>query len=180
MVSGAGKQGAMLNTYLAYGQWANRILIDRLADLPETLLDAPQPVVFGSIRRTYHHLLVIAQVWQAHLLGRAHGYTSRDPGNPPPMAQIAAELAALDAWFLDYGAALDAEAQSQVVPFTFIGGGPGAMTRVAILMHVVNHATYHRGHLVAMLNAAGISMANSDMPVFLTAPAELAGPSAMR
>jgi uncharacterized damage-inducible protein DinB len=42
------------------------------------------------------------------------------------------------------------------------------MTREAILMHVVNHATYHRGHIVAMLNGAGITLPNSDMPVFLT------------
>lgn len=171
MAAGTGKPDAMLQTYLAYGQWANRIVMNRLSDLPDALLDAPQPVVFGSIRRTYHHMLVIAQVWQAHLLGRAHGHTSRDPGHPPPMARIGAELAALDAWFLDYGAELDADARAQMVPFTFIGGGDGAMTREAILMHVVNHATYHRGHIVAMLNGAGISMANSDMPVFLTAPA---------
>jgi len=159
---------AMLNTYLAYGQWANRIVMDGLAGLPDELLDAPQPIVFGSIRRTFHHLLVIGQVWQAHLLGRPHGYTSRSPGNPPPMAMMGAALAELDAWFVAYGAGLDAAARAQSVPFTFIGGGEGAMTREAILTHVVNHATYHRGHIVAMLNGAGVSLPNSDMPVFLT------------
>lgn len=164
----AGKPGFMLNTYLAYGQWANRIVIDGLLGLPDALLDAPQPVVFGSIRRTFHHLLVIAQVWQAHLLGRPHGYASRDPGNPPPMAEMGATLAHIDAWLVDYGAGLDAAALAQSVAFTFIGGGDGAMRREEILLHIVNHATYHRGHIVAMLNGAGVSLPNSDMPVYLT------------
>lgn len=158
----------MLNTYLAYGQWANRIVIEGLAGVSDAVLDAPQPVVFGSIRRTWHHVMVIARVWQAHLLGQPHGYHSRDPGDPPPMAQIGAALSGLDAWFCDYGAGLDERARAAPVKFTFIGGGAGVMSREAILTHVVNHATYHRGHIVAMLNAAGISLPNSDMPVFLT------------
>lgn len=161
--------GLMLNTYLSYGQWANRIVIDGLSGLSDAVLDARQPVVFGSIRRTFHHLLVIGQVWRAHLLGQNHGYTSRSPGNPPPMEEMASALAELDAWLVDYGAGLDADALNEGVAFTFIGGGDGVMTRAQILLHVVNHATYHRGHIVAMLNGAGISLPNSDMPVFLTA-----------
>jgi uncharacterized damage-inducible protein DinB len=84
---------------------------------------------------------------------------------------MASALAELDAWFVNYGAGLDADALNESVAFTFIGGGDGVMTRAQILLHVVNHATYHRGHIVAMLNGAGISLPNSDMPVFLTAPA---------
>lgn len=51
--------------------------------------------------------------------------------------------------------------------FEFIGGGRGAMSRRDILLHVVNHATYHRGHVTAMLYQLGIAPPSTDLPVFL-------------
>jgi hypothetical protein len=56
---------------------------------PPALLEAPQAVVFGSILRTAHHGLLIGEVWRAHLLGTAHGHTSRNPADCPPLAEIA-------------------------------------------------------------------------------------------
>jgi len=160
----------MLSRLMAYGQWANGLLHAGLAPLAPGLLDAPQPVVFGSIARTAHHVLVIGEVWRAHLSGAVHGYTSRSPQHCPPLSEIATRQAALDAWLVEYAAGLSAQAQSELVRFAFIDGGEGAMTRAEILLHLVNHATYHRGHIVAMLNAAGVSLPSSDLPVFLTQP----------
>jgi len=53
------------------------------------------------------------------------------------------------------------------VHFTFIGGGDGVLSREDILLHVVNHATYHRGHITAMLNQMGVQPHATDLPVFL-------------
>lgn len=33
----------------------------------------------------------------------------------------------------------------------FVGGGEGAMSRMEILHHIVNHTTYHRGFVSDML-----------------------------
>jgi len=160
----------MLPRLMTYGQWANALLHAGLAPLSPALLDAPQAVAFGSIARTAHHILVIGEVWRAHLLGESHGYTSRNPDPCPPLREIAARQAALDAWLVEYAAGLSAQAHGEVVRFTFLDGGEGAMTRAEILFHFVNHATYHRGHIVAMLNAAGVSLPSSDLPVFLAQP----------
>jgi len=53
------------------------------------------------------------------------------------------------------------------VHFTFIGGGDGVLSREDILLHVVNHATYHRGHITAMLNQMGVQPQATDLSVFL-------------
>ena len=157
----------MIHRYLAYGQWANRLMHDALAQVPQAVLEAPQPVVFGSILRTAHHILAMAQVWQAHLLGREHGHATRSPQVCLPLQEIAEQQARIDQWAMDYAAAISPEALGELVPFTFIGGPDAAMHRADMLMHGVNHATYHRGHIWAMLNAAGHGMPASDMPVFL-------------
>jgi uncharacterized damage-inducible protein DinB len=54
-----------------------------------------------------------------------------------------------------------------VVRFPFLDGGEGEMSRAAILLHIANHATYHRGHIGAMLNAGGVRLPASDLPVYL-------------
>ena len=53
------------------------------------------------------------------------------------------------------------------VAFEFIGGGQGQMTRSDMILHVVNHATYHRGHVADMLYHMSVSPPTTDMPVFL-------------
>lgn len=154
----------MIARFVAYGQWANRLMMDGLARVPEAVLTAPQPVVFGSILRTAHHVLAMGEVWRAHLTGADHGYTSRSPDSCLPLADIAVRLGALDGWYADYVAG--APDLDEVVRFAFIDWGMGAMTRGEILLHVVNHATYHRGHIGAMLNGAGFGLPSSDLPVF--------------
>lgn len=156
----------MIVQMLAYGQWANGLLLDGLARLDNGLLDAPQPVVFGSIRLTAQHLMVMGEVWRANMLGLRHGVTSRNPSQPLPLDEIAARLRAVDAWALDYAPRADL---GESLRFDFIDGGSGAMARGMVLLHLVNHGTYHRGHIVAMLNGAGVCLPNSDLPVFLTA-----------
>ena len=73
----------------------------------------------------------------------------------------------MDIWYVDYSEALDAEGVSGIVHFEFIGGGQGAMTREEILLHVVNHGTYHRGHVAAMMYRDETPPPATDYPVYL-------------
>ena len=43
----------------------------------------------------------------------------------------------------------------------------GMFNPLSILLHVVNHTTYHRGHITAMLNQMGVQPQATDLPVFL-------------
>lgn len=130
--------------------------------------------------RTLHHAYAMDRVWQAHLLGQAHGYTTRNPAEHPPFEVLRQSQLAIDAWYVDYAESLDADALAEIVRFTFIGGGEGAMSRNDILLHVVNHTTYHRGHVADMLYQHAISPPTTDLPVFLTKKASLSEQSAGR
>jgi uncharacterized damage-inducible protein DinB len=54
-----------------------------------------------------------------------------------------------------------------VVRFTFVGGGEGAMTRGEMLLHVVNHTSYHRGFVAEMFYQVPARPPTTDLPVFL-------------
>src|ERR1700742_65341 len=90
-------------------------------------------------------------VWQAHLQGGAPGFVSRNPGICPPFAELRAAQAMLDAWYVEYATARSDTAAAEIVEFEFIGGGRGCLSRGDIILHVINHTTYHRGHIGDML-----------------------------
>lgn len=150
-----------------YKAWADERFLSAVSALPAAELVAPQPIVFGSLIRTLHHVCAMDHVWQCHLLGKPHGHTSRNPEQCPGMAKLARTQHDIDSWYIDYADAMTVRQASETIEFEFIGGGRGAMTRSDILLHVVNHTTYHRGHAAEMLYHFGVFPPATDLPVFL-------------
>jgi uncharacterized damage-inducible protein DinB len=157
-------------TLMRYKAWANELIFAAAAKLPEAELTAPRKIIFGNLLRTLNHVHAMDEVWRAHLEGRPHGYTTRNPDACPPLPELREAQGAMDAWFVDYAGSLEEPTQEEVVSFRFIGGGPGAMTRRDILLHVANHATYHRGNVASMMYQAGVPPPTTDLPVFLKRP----------
>ena len=157
---------SVLGKLVRYKAWANDLVFAALARLPEHELTAPRPIVFGSILRTLNHVYAMDQVWQANLEGRPHGFTTRNPPSSPPLHELRAAQSDIDAWYVSYAATLKDEDEEEPVRFTFIGGGPATLSRRDILLHVVNHGTYHRGNVAAMMYQAGATPPTTDLPVF--------------
>ena len=153
---------------MLYKAWANELVFAAAAKLPEAELTAPRKIVFGSMLRTLNHVYAMDEVWRAHLEGRPHGYATRNPEACPRLAELCAAQEAMDEWFVRYADSWFDE--EEMVNFRFIGGGPGAMTRRDILLHVANHGTYHRGNVASMMYQAGVTPPTTDLPVFLKRP----------
>ncbi len=154
----------MLSRYTA---WANARLFDALAALPPGEATARRNHGQHSMVGTLAHAWVVDRIWQAHLQGRAHGYSSRQPEVEPALSQLQQDQAALDRWYIAFADNLDAAAEAKVVDFRFVDGGAGAMRRGDMLLHVINHKTYHRGYVADMLYQAGCRPPVMDLPVFL-------------
>jgi Uncharacterized protein conserved in bacteria len=158
-----------VQTLSRYKAWASDLFLSVVASLPEPELVAPRPIIFGSIIRTLNHSYSMDYVWQSHLLGKPHGLTTRNPVDHPPIQNLVASQRQIDAWYVDYADSLSDDKLVEMVEFEFIGGGIGAMSRGDILLHVVNHSTYHRGHVADMLYHLSVSPPTTDLPVFLRA-----------
>lgn len=150
-----------------YKAWANELLYAAVARLPAQELIAPRPIVFGSMLRTLNHVYAMDRVWQAHLEGRSHGLATRNPDDAPPLDALRNAQREIDAWYVSYADSLGEAAHDETVRFTFIGGGAGRMTRHEILLHVVNHGTYHRGHVADMMYQMSVPPPTTDLPVYL-------------
>lgn len=152
---------------MRYKAWADDRLFATLSALPEQKLVAERKIVFGSILRTLNHVYAMDVVWKAHLEGKIHGFMTRNPENCPSFSEISSSQSRIDDWYIRYADSLSPEQSKEKVDFKFIGGGPGSMSRCDILLHVVNHTTYHRGHIGDMIYDVDAEPPTTDLPVFL-------------
>lgn len=156
-----------VRTLTRYNAWANNLIFDAVAALPEGEATKPRRSLFKNMVHMLNHNYVIDRIFQAHLEGREHGYAARNTPDHPPLGELWAAQQEIDAWYIGaYDAMSEAELDG-VVRFTFVGGGQGAMTRAEILLHVVNHTSYHRGFVAEMFYQVPARPPTTDLPVFL-------------
>ncbi|MBY8821811.1 DinB family protein [Sphingomonas colocasiae] len=162
-----GSASAMLRLLMRYKAWANEISYRHVMDLPEGEAERQRATRFGNIVHTLNHLHVVDEIFRAHLEGRPHGHVARNTDHPPPLADLWAAVQAMDRWYIAYADRLTDAAADEMVDFRFVDGGRGAMTRAEMLLHVVNHASYHRGFVSDMLYQLPSEPPANDLPVFL-------------
>jgi len=111
---------------------------------------------------------VIDLVWQAHLEGREHGFAARNTPGHPSLAELWRKQQVVDDWYIAWSERMSEAALGENVPFTLIGGNKGVMTRAEILLHIVNHTSYHRGFVADLFyQVPGARPPTTDLPVFL-------------
>ena len=154
-------------TLTRYNAWANGLIFDAVAALPEGEATKPRPSVFRNMVHTLNHNYVIDRIFQAHLEGRSHGYSARNTPEHPPLAELWRAQKDLDRWYVNWSDQISDAALDERVSFTFVGGGEGVMTRGEILQHLVNHTSYHRGFVAQMFYDVPARPPTTDLTVFL-------------
>jgi uncharacterized damage-inducible protein DinB len=150
-----------------YNAWANRLIFDAVAALPAGEATKPRQTLFKNMVHTLNHNYVIDRIFQAHLEGRSHGYAARNTPEPPPLEELWRAQQDVDAWYVDWSARVSAAQLDEAVRFSFVGGGEGAMTRMEILSHLVNHTSYHRGFVADMFYQVPARPPVTDLTVYL-------------
>lgn len=150
-----------------YKRWADRRLFDSLASLPPGEVNRERVSVFKNMIGTLNHIYVVDCIWQAHLEGRGHSFkTSHDllHSNLPELRLAQKDI---DNWYCKWTARQTDASLDKAVEFAFVSGESGTMSAGAMLMHVVNHASYHRGWVIQMYFEIPAMPPVTDMPVYL-------------
>jgi uncharacterized damage-inducible protein DinB len=150
-----------------YNAWANRVFFDAVSALPEGAATQPRQTLFKNIVHTLNHNYVIDSIFKAHLEGRPHGYTARNTTDTPALETLRSDQQALDQWYVTWSDAITDAALDEKVSFTFVGGGAGVMTRGQILLHLINHTSYHRGFAGDLFYQVPAKPPTTDLTVFL-------------
>ena len=150
-----------------YNRWANDLLFAAVGALPSGEATKPRVSLFKNMVHTLNHNYVIDRIFQAHLDRREHGYTARNTPEAPPLEELAHAQRSLDDWYIAWSDAIAPDALDERLDFAFIGGGHGAMTRGEMLLHIVNHTSYHRGFVADMFYQVPARPPVTDLTVFL-------------
>ena len=153
--------------FARYRAWADRLTYDAVAALPPGEAEKERPTLFRTIIGTLNHNYLIDRVWQAHIEGRDHGFGARNLILHAGLPELRDAQQAMNRWWIEWSAAQSVAGLTEPVRFRFIDGGEGVMARGAILLHVVNHASYHRGWVAEMFFQVPARNPATDLPVFL-------------
>ncbi len=156
-----------LLTLTKYKAWTNQLTFSTVSNLPDGEATKPRQTRFGNMVHTLNHVYVIDDIFKSHLLAIPHKYTARNTDTHPPVSVLWEKQKEMDQWYIDYVQHLSEDKFSEIVEFEFVDGGEGAMSRADIILHVVNHGTYHRGLISDMMYQVPTTIPTNDFTVYL-------------
>lgn len=156
----------MYHTLTQYNLWANKLICSYISEAGESKADKQLESSFPTIRKTLYHIWDAQVIWYKRL----HG----EPTNSWPSQNFNGTLEEAKNNFIQnseefvrFTENLDEKKAAATITYHSMDGTPFTNTVGEILMHVMNHGTYHRGQLITMLRAAGHSAVGStDMVRF--------------
>ena len=158
---------SLVHRMTAYMAWADDVMLKNAEHLLDAELTAPRGALFGSIAGTFDHTLVVGEIFRGHLEGRSHPHRTRYRDEALPYPDVARRLREINDYYVGQARKCTDAELAETITFEFVGGGDGAMTREDILLHLVNHATYHRGFVSTLLYPLNTKSAATDLTVFL-------------
>ncbi len=148
-----------------FNYWANRRVVAAVEALTPEQFTRELGSSFSSVRDTLAHILGVEWVWLERLQGRAPAAI--------PAASEYADIAVLRArWkevensFQQYIGHATESQLDEVVEYKTLSFGAAKNPRWQMIQHVVNHGTYHRGQVVAMLRQLGAKGVSTDLIAF--------------
>jgi uncharacterized damage-inducible protein DinB len=145
---------------MTYNRWAHDLFLDAIEALPEGAADRELGSSFPTIRGTLAHMIGADLIWVSR-------WEAADPVLPPGWddRSVAELRAALEEIRVRQDAFVDALEPSDLdreLHYHDRAGEPHVSTFRHMLVHVVNHATYHRGQLATLLRQVGAIPPSTD------------------
>jgi uncharacterized damage-inducible protein DinB len=150
-----------LRRLFRYKAWANTELLTALARL-----DGESPIT-GLAIKALSHSYIVDRIFAAHLVQKAHGYTSANSSEMPTLEDLSADIRKSDREYIEYVSALDRDRLTERIDFTFTDGAPGCMSREEMLMHLITHGVGHRGQVSAVMLLNSVAPANDGFTTYL-------------
>jgi uncharacterized damage-inducible protein DinB len=156
-----------IKRHLAYNLWANQRITEILEPLDESIIFAEMKSSFPGIARTILHIWDAEWIWLTRLkdkpvdLWPSKAFRGTKPELLHGIVNSSQELAE----YIEFkGDAF----LSETISYKSLKGDTFENKAEDLLMHLVNHGTYHRGQIITMLREQGVSdLKSTDLIAFL-------------
>jgi uncharacterized damage-inducible protein DinB len=158
-----------------YNSWMNERLYAAASTLPDEALSAERGAFFGSILGTLNHLLVADRIWLERYTAHPANFRAlqalagleKPTRLDQPMGTDIRELTALrkqlDSCIEALAAEMGEEHLDQPISYRNMKGVAAQKHFFALLMHLFNHQTHHRGQATTLLAQAGVDVGVTDL-----------------
>lgn len=155
-------------TLVDYHYWARDRVLDAVAALDAEAYARDLGSSFPSVRATLQHVFGAEVAWLRRWQGEAGA--SFPAAFPDDIDGLRTAWRAHEQAVRAFVDTLDDAALQRVVPYRLRSGDEASSPLWQMLVHVVNHATYHRGQVTTLLRQLGApAPASTDMIAFFRA-----------
>ena len=142
----------LLETYVDYNYWANKKIADILSSLDPELLNVEVKSSFPSLRKTTHHIWDAELVWLARM--------EQKPWTWPPTAQFKnpgiTDFTKTSLEFSNFVKSKGEDFYHSEIAFKDSKGSPYTNKGWEMVMHCMNHSSFHRGQIITLLRELGV------------------------
>lgn len=156
---------ALIEKQFAYDRWANGRILGLVAGLDPEVLRKDLGSSFGSIHGTLVHIISAEWAW----LQRWNGTSPKqmfDPADFPNVGALRERWAQVEKDLQVFLGALTQERLEAGVSYFNLQGQPVTLPLWQLMLHMVNHSSYHRGQVTTMLRQVGAQPVASDLVGF--------------
>lgn len=148
---------------VSYHLWANQQLINHIKTLPSEVFNTKVESVFPTLSETFGHIISVDHVWLARLNQETPSQITKQAFQTVKEADLA--LSELKTQYeLMFQKEYDV---TRSISYKNTKGESFTQTLFEIVQHLVNHGTYHRGNLAAMIRQMGFQGTSTDYITFL-------------
>lgn len=161
-----------LKTFTRYNLWANKRIAEVLDQLDPVAYDQPVKSSFPTIRVTAFHIWDAEYIWLQRLTGSSPraGITTTLPAETKPADFVKGSEA-----FLEFLEKKDEAFFRAITTYRNIKGDQFSQPNDELIMHCMNHSTFHRGQLVTMIRETGFDgkLPATDLVVYFRENAQI-------
>jgi uncharacterized damage-inducible protein DinB len=153
----------ILLNHLDYTAWASRRIVDAAARLSPEELNHDFKTADHTVLETLVHVFAADRVWLMRLQGQPqHFITDADRS----MHVLQTEWPALMQRWKQFASGLTEEQAQARIAYKDFEGNPWERPLWQLVLHVVNHATHHRGQVAGFLRTMGHTPPALDLTAY--------------
>jgi uncharacterized damage-inducible protein DinB len=149
-------------SHLQFHHWANQRIVEAARPLSSEALHKDRGTSFKSIFGTLVHIYQADAAW----FGRIHGNPDSQTSTYPPKADLAglrSDWFALLDRAVDWTSKLSEADWNKTISYKDSRGSAHQTALLPIVMHLVNHGSYHRGQVSQLLRQSGVTPPATDL-----------------
>jgi uncharacterized damage-inducible protein DinB len=155
-----------IQRWFRYARWANAHMFDACATLTADSFTRDMGTSFGSVHGTVEHLIGADWVWLERWHGRSPSAFA-NKGMHVTVDALRGAWNALDEQRTSFLATLDEDALAAPFRYRTMKGDAMEFPMGDTLLHISNHATYHRGQIIQLVKQLGGTVRSTDFILWL-------------